>query len=468
MIGAIGSNRCHRTDRELFMKSEYHWDVKRYKEELDKQVELKKLSEQVRKTRDRVLDCVLLEEDKKKANFNKTVRNGNIENLLKSFYGGAGVRNNSAHMDSFIQAAEQPSQHPVPMQELPNKRDHIKFNLTGYAERDDDIIKKQKQAYHDQLNQQMLNNRMDQNKEALNQLQEDIRESHRIDQQRVEDAQAELMAQNPSINFNSSRRYANAPRPRTPVEESMNPFEKIKMEEELLKYKHYLQHDLPEMVTKQINDIFDREHVGLKALMKERDQLLRMQLGSFNDYLKIMDHSRTRELSDLNSLKWEVEGLKQANDDRVRGVENALTQTDQMLADEIEWKKANDPLNSLYKSQDTLKMESSSPWDEGRYLHGLTSKVDIKKGEYPLDENQERMKAMQSSFLTTNNAREYVGNEITKPDTLAQSMFEMGDRRARDHEVDDIINKLDHVMDEINDDLQKSHYSQQRNSYSRY
>lgn len=49
--------------------------------------------------------------------------------------------------DSFIQQVQPPKEEF--MQELPNKRDHIKFNMTGYAERDDDIIKGQKDAYKD-------------------------------------------------------------------------------------------------------------------------------------------------------------------------------------------------------------------------------------------------------------------------------------------------------------------------------
>jgi len=226
------------------------------------------------------------------------------------------------------------------------------------------------------------------------------------------------------------------------VEDSVNPFEKMKMEEELGKYKRYLKHELPDMVTKQVNDIFEREESGLKTMMKERDQLLRMQLSSFHDYLRIMDSSRLRELSDLNNLKVEVDGLKRANDLRLLGVERALEQTDQMLADEIEWKRLSKSYApaSFYQTEERVKPYSTdlyNPWQEGDYLRGLTNKIDIRRDANPVGAG---MRRVQSSFINSANAKQY---DIPTPKNEWKD-----DRKSR---VDEIIHELDHLMDEMND-----------------
>ena len=104
--------RAYKKDVEMFPRPKFNWDVSKYREQLDKQVELNKLQKQVRKAREKVLEGVLLEEDRRQENLRKTERSGNMENLLKSFYNGrvqSGSRfiggDNAA--DSFIQAGDQ-------------------------------------------------------------------------------------------------------------------------------------------------------------------------------------------------------------------------------------------------------------------------------------------------------------------------------------------------------------------------
>ena len=146
--------RAHRTDRELFPAPKFGWDVQKYRDELDKQVQLKEVKKKRNRARDLLLEKHLLDEERRRENISKSIRIGNAENLMKTIYGGrlqSGSRHHAADnvADSFIQHAdlhlrEVPRPHQDQVQELPNKRDHIKANLTIYPERDDDIIRQQK------------------------------------------------------------------------------------------------------------------------------------------------------------------------------------------------------------------------------------------------------------------------------------------------------------------------------------
>ena len=80
------SSRVHKVDRELFPAAHFGWNKSQYKDELDKQVELKRLDKQLAKERNKLLERVLLEEDRRYANLNKSIRDGNMKNLMKSFY----------------------------------------------------------------------------------------------------------------------------------------------------------------------------------------------------------------------------------------------------------------------------------------------------------------------------------------------------------------------------------------------
>lgn len=239
--------------------------------------------------------------------------------------------------------------------------------------------------------------------------------------------------------LHSRRTLPQSARPRTPPEESNNPFEKLRAEEELAKYKRYLKFELPDIVTKQVNDIFEREETGLKSLMNERDQLLRMQLHSFHDYLSIMDQSRVRELNDMNNLKLEIEGLKKANDARVNTVSRALNQTEQYLADEIEWKRISKayPANDFLMTSEKVKpytLDKDTPWSEDRYLRGPTNRVDIRQSLAFEDTGNQ---VGRSSLMSLPGARE-IESGIKEEDI------------ARKVRIDNIIHELDHLMDEMN------------------
>ena len=236
----------------------------------------------------------------------------------------------------------------------------------------------------------------------------------------------------------SRRTHPNSARPRTPIEDSNNPFEKLKVEEELAKYKRYLKFELPDLVTKQVHDIFEREESGLKSLMTERDQLLRMQLNSFHDYLSIMDQSRVRELSDMNNLKNEIDGLKRANDVRVFSVNRALDQTEQMLADEKEWKRIAKgyPASDFFKTSEKVKaymLDNEASWNEDRYLRGPTNRVDIRR-ELPFEEYGPSVG--RSSMMNLPTARE-LESDLREPDI------------ARKVRIDNILHELDHLMDDM-------------------
>lgn len=265
----------------------------------------------------------------------------------------------------------------------------------------------------------------------MRELNDEIRDLDRIDAQRM--VETSMKASNIS-----RRTIPQSARPRTPVEDSNNPFERLKVEEELAKYKRYLKFELPEIITRQVNDIFEREETGLKNLMSERDQLLRMQLNSFHDYLSIMDQSRVRELSDLNNLKLEIDGLKRANDHRVASVNRALNTTEQMLADEMEWKRIASSYSApdFFKTSDRVKPYSTNldnAWSEDQYLRGTSNRVDIRQSYLFGDQNN----VAKSSLMPLSSAAE-VENETRQPDV------------ARKVRIDNIIHELDHLMDEMN------------------
>lgn len=289
------------------------------------------------------------------------------------------------------------------------------------------------------LSQQIHDDRLSQQKETLRELNDEIRDLDRLNTQRGLDGQM-------NKTLHSRRTQLNSARPRTPVEESHNPFEKLRAEEELAKYKRYLKFELPDIVTKQVNDIFEREESGLKSLMNERDQLLRMQLHSFHDYLSIMDQSRVRELNDMNNLKLEIDGLKRANDTRINSVNRALNQTEQMLADEMEWKRISKsyPANDFLRTSDRVKpymLDQDSAWTEDRYLRGPTNRVDIRQNlQFEDSSNQ----VARSSLLGLPGARE-IESDIKEEDI------------ARKVRIGNIIHELDHLMDEMNNP--KSYYT---------
>ena len=279
---------------------------------------------------------------------------------------------------------------------------------------------------------QMHNSRLSKGRNTLNELNDEIDDLNKLDNQRFQDAGMKT-------NQFSRRTAPNSARPRTPVEDSNNPFDRMKLEEELAKYKRYLKFELPDIVTKQVNDIFEREETGLKSLMSERDQLLKMQLNSFHEYLSIMDQSRVRELSDMNNLKLEVDGLKRANDVRVSTVHRALNETDQMLADEIEWKRIANSYRpaTFYQTDENLKpysLDTNDMWNEGKYLRGVSSNVDIRRD---LNHDKSAIRRVHSSMVGLSpEAGAY--NDINESDT------------ARKSRIDDIIHELDHLMDDMN------------------
>ena len=173
--------------------------------------------------------------------------------------------------------------------------------------------------------------------------------------------------------------------------------------------------------------------------MKDRDNLLRLQLNSFHEYLSVMDQSRVREIGDMNNLKLEVDELKRANDTRTYGIQKALTQTEQMLADESDWKKISKSYEpqSIYGTYETVKpyqLDSDNPWSEGNYLRGLSSRVDLRRDAPVEDYN---MRRVQSSFISGQNTGEY-----RERNNESEVM-----RKSR---INDIIHELDHIMDDMN------------------
>jgi hypothetical protein len=83
----VDERKVHKVDRDIFPKqNQFSHDVKKYKEELDKQRQLNELVKKVSETREKLYGRILIQEDRKQANLNKTIRNGNLENLMKSFY----------------------------------------------------------------------------------------------------------------------------------------------------------------------------------------------------------------------------------------------------------------------------------------------------------------------------------------------------------------------------------------------
>ncbi len=259
---------------------------------------------------------------------------------------------------------------------------------------------------------------------------EQISALDRVEQQRLQDAgitKASIL----------SRRTLG--RPRTPPEDAVNPFEKLKMEEELAKYKRYLQLELPEVVTKQVNDIFEKEESGLKAIMKDRDQLLRAQLGSFHDYLKIMDQSRVREISDLNNLKLEVDELKRGNERRVQEVHKAFVETDKLLSDEADWKRVAADYNpatftSLRETSKPYQPSLEAAWSEDRYLRGSSERLDLRRDADP----ELGLRKVQSQFLGLPASPEGLASPSSEPADL---------RKSR---INELLHELDHIMDEMN------------------
>ena len=79
--------RVFRKDQELFPSPVFHFDRKKYKDQLDKQVELQKLEKQLSKARNRLMENALLNADKRQANLNQTLKNNNLGNLKATFYG---------------------------------------------------------------------------------------------------------------------------------------------------------------------------------------------------------------------------------------------------------------------------------------------------------------------------------------------------------------------------------------------
>ena len=270
----------------------------------------------------------------------------------------------------------------------------------------------------------------------LNDLNDQVREIDKLEQQRLNDAgitKAVGISRRPIMN--------NSGRPRTPIEDAANPFEKLKMEEELAKYKRYIQFDLPDIVTKQVNDIFEKEESGLKSLMKERDQLLRMQLGSFHDYLSIMDQSRVREINDMNNLKLEVDEMKRANDGRVQQVQKAFLETDKMLSNEADWKQISSNYNpqSFHYGKELAKpysLDLDKPWNEDKYLKSTSQLVDLRREVEPESSNLRRI---QSNYLEPMGSSQIMKERDYEPDNM---------RKSR---INDIIHELDHIMDDMND-----------------
>lgn len=87
----------------------------------------------------------------------------------------------------------------------------------------------------------------------------------------------------------------------------------MKVEKELEKYRYYLQHELPSEISKQVQEMFRYESSNLKGILKERDKLLQMQMGSFRDYLTLMEVDKDRELLDFKKLKHEMDHNKRLN-----------------------------------------------------------------------------------------------------------------------------------------------------------
>lgn len=77
----------------------------------------------------------------------------------------------------------------------------------------------------------------------------------------------------------------------------------MKVERELEKYRKYLEYELPGEISRQVSDMFKYESQNLKDILRERDKLLKMQMSSFKDYLKLMEIDKDRELLDFKKLK---------------------------------------------------------------------------------------------------------------------------------------------------------------------
>ena len=246
-------------------------------------------------------------------------------------------------------------------------------------------------------------------------------------------------------------------RPRTPLKDAGDTILGYKVQKELEKYRKYLENQLPDEINKQVTTMFEIESQHLKDLLKERDKLMKIQIGSFEDYIRMLEADKERELLNMKKLREDMKINKRLNERRVMKIEEAIINTDNQMQDEYELEELAglDLKPPTYMTNVRIGEFDSNPYGAHRRRRGLDGQrlysSAVFKGDMGFLRSGDGNGFYRNASALNMKPRSARGVKSHREGSWLQpiSSDELRRRYKKDQRVGKILNELDDIMEQL-------------------